>query len=371
MSISCHVKISNTYHEYNFKMPNRISVENIEDILGPEFNGLILINNEIATKLKYYRPSKIEIYESITSNRNNIIRILNLVKLLNKKKQEYLFMVRNVNYRDKLKCIFCGDKYIIKVDNILLSKGEKREEIFRNICLSCYMEDIEKRIVNTVKWHNMVNKKQKYLLCVSGGKDSLLLLDVFIKNGISTNCDYIFIDNEIELEGNSSKEVIEFIERKYKIHVNVLKLSQYYKGNLHLLMNKKENKIKYVNKCGICSLCVSLRNELVNKYALEKNIRNIVYGDNKNDFKRHCIQNSIMGKMEKKFFPVKNVSDNKYSIYPLFEITDKEALLWSRYNKLITVGECPYKSKSRELIDSFVNKFDILNPQIISSLLYR
>ena len=63
-------------------------------------------------------------------------------------------------------CHNCDKKPVYK-----LSSGE-------NLCKSCFMKYIEKKVRKTLRVYKLIDKKDDIAIAVSGGKDSLTVIDL-------------------------------------------------------------------------------------------------------------------------------------------------------------------------------------------------
>ena len=80
-----------------------------------------------------------------------------------------------------MKCSKCGNPKVIY----------KREQSGQLLCKDCFIESIEKKAIKTIKKEKLLDKGDKVLVALSGGKDSVTTLEVlesFRKRNIIDIC---------------------------------------------------------------------------------------------------------------------------------------------------------------------------------------
>lgn len=54
----------------------------------------------------------------------------------------------------------------------------KRKQSGQVLCKECFIESIQKKVIKTIKKEKLLEKGDKVLVALSGGKDSVTLLDI-------------------------------------------------------------------------------------------------------------------------------------------------------------------------------------------------
>ena len=67
-----------------------------------------------------------------------------------------------------MKCTKCGNPQVII----------KKEQSGQALCKDCFIESIEKKAIKTVKKEKLLDKGDKVLVALSGGKDSVTVLEI-------------------------------------------------------------------------------------------------------------------------------------------------------------------------------------------------
>ena len=67
-----------------------------------------------------------------------------------------------------MKCSKCGNPKVII----------KRQQSGQLLCKDCFIESIEKKVIKTVRKEKLLDKGDKVLVALSGGKDSVTTLEI-------------------------------------------------------------------------------------------------------------------------------------------------------------------------------------------------
>ena len=89
-------------------------------------------------------------------------------------------------------CTKCGNP------NVII----KRKASGQALCKDCFIESIEKKVKQTIKKENFIEKGDKVLVALSGGKDSVVTLEIlnsYVKRHIIELC-AVTIDEQRDLE---------------------------------------------------------------------------------------------------------------------------------------------------------------------------
>jgi len=160
------------------------------------------------------------------------------------------------------------------------SKCKKQAVIhLRSYRLALCEEHFLERFVNTVKRaikdYKLLTKRDRVLVAVSGGKDSLALWDVLLELGYSA--DGLYIDLGIKREnysGLSKRKAIAFAEqRNAKLHV--VDLKEEYGVGVPELARRSTRSV-----CGVCGI---VKRHVMNRIALEEGYTVLATGHNLDD----------------------------------------------------------------------------------------
>jgi len=125
-------------------------------------------------------------------------------------------------------------------------------------CRGHFLDFFYRRVEKTIKQFNMINKDEKVLVAISGGKDSLSLALCLKELGYNVSGYHI----DLGFEGFSDG-VIGFVEnfcKQYNINIKIERVSDF----LGLPMNE----VAKVMKRNSCSVCGKVKRYMMNKIGL-------------------------------------------------------------------------------------------------------
>jgi len=142
----------------------------------------------------------------------------------------------------------------------------------RGLCASCFDAYVLDRVEKTVKRFAMFTRKEKTLVAVSGGKDSLALWDILIRLGYDTTG--LFVDVGIR-EGAYSRrslDVMEAFARERGLELIVESLEKWWgKG------------IEEIGRRVLCPTCGMAKRYLTNRVAVDRGFDVLCTGHNLDD----------------------------------------------------------------------------------------
>ncbi len=173
------------------------------------------------------------------------------------------------------------------------------------------------KFIKFAELHNLFNKNSKILLGVSGGMDSMLMLDLFIKNNIKiavAHCNF-------KLRENESDNDEEFIEK-------------YSKENKLTFFSISFNTIEYAkqNKISIEMAARRLRYSWFDKLLQKHKFDSVAIAHHKDDIVETFNINIIRGTGIKGLTGIKEKTGN--IIRPLLFATKKQVIDYSKSNNL-------------------------------------
>jgi len=193
---------------------------------------------------------------------------------------------------------------------------------------------VEKRTEETIKKFKMFGKKERILVAVSGGKDSLNLW--YILNKLGYDADGFYID--LGIEGYSDKSKIFAQNMAKRMNKNLLVVE----------MNKEISDIISVSKKTkkpVCSVCGTVKRYYFNKTAKENGYGILVTGHNLDDEVAVLFGNTINWKIDylRRQYPVLEAKKGFIKkVKPFCRISEKESAMYSFFNKIDYIKiECP------------------------------
>ncbi len=162
-----------------------------------------------------------------------------------------------------MKCKKCGKEAVVKLRHYNLA-----------LCEDHFYEFIEGRVEKAIKKFKMFSKKDRILIAVSGGKDSMTLWYILKKLGY--NVDGLFIKLGSEKEVMPALEKVEKLAKELQAKLMIEDATQYLFG----LSTFEAAKIL---RRPTCSFCGMVKRYLMNKVAYEKGYDVLVTGHNLDD----------------------------------------------------------------------------------------
>jgi len=232
----------------------------------------------------------------------------------------------------------------------------------------------ERKIRQTIQKYNLLSKKDKVIVAVSGGKDSMSVMYILKTLGYNTSALHINLEmgkwSEIHL--NNIKKLCS--ELKVPLHVYSVR------KELGRSMCSIKSIVKSHTRLQDCTICGILRRWLINRKARELGADKLVTGHNIDDASQTVLMNYFKGNL---FVGINEgpkvgiISDKKFvqRIKPLYFIPEKEVENYSRAQKFPVIYErCPcvvnaYRHKIRQMLDEFEKKNPKLKENIVKSYL--
>ena len=218
---------------------------------------------------------------------------------------------------------------------------------------------MEEKVLETIRKYDLIESGNKVLIAVSGGPDSMCLLDVFnkIKEKLKIEIAVVHVNHGIRREAQEETEYIKKYCKKYNINMYI----------------KYENVVELAkqDKIGIEEEGRKVRYKFFNEVLQEHKFNKIAIAHNMNDKAETILMNIIRGAGSLGLKGIDPKRENKY-IRPLIEIERKEIEEYCRINKLEpkfdeSNNDNTYtRNKIRNILIPFIKKE--FNPNIIKSI---
>ena len=131
-------------------------------------------------------------------------------------------------------CSKCGNPHVII----------KREQSGQYLCKDCFIESIEKKVIKTVRKEKLLDKGDKVLVALSGGKDSVTTLEIlnsFRKMNIIDIC-AVTVDEGIDNYRQDGVDIAIRHAQRLGIEHKVVSLKDTYGITLDEIMKKPNHK---------------------------------------------------------------------------------------------------------------------------------
>ncbi len=253
-------------------------------------------------------------------------------------------------------CKRCKIKPVIK-----LISGE-------SLCKTCFLNYFERKVRKTIRVNKLIGKKENLLVAVSGGKDSLSVLDVLLsiyKENRNVKISALLIDEGIKGYRENCIKAAEKYCKEMNVKLVVVSFKEEFKFTLD----------KVVKGRRACSVCGVLRRSLLNTKARELKATKLVTGHNLDDEAQTIIMNQFRRNMDasSRLGPItgnENNEDFVRRIKPFYFMAEKEIMVYAFLKNLAyEFNECPYNVDSyRNQIREMLNKFEELYPGTKNSI---
>lgn len=259
-----------------------------------------------------------------------------------------------------MRCTKCGNEKVII----------KKEQSGQYLCKDCFIESIEKKVIKTVKKEKLLDKGDKVLVALSGGKDSVTLLNIldsFRQRHIIDIC-AVTVDEGIANYRQDGVDIATRHAERLGIEHRVVSLKKEYGISLDEIMQKE-------NRKGSCTYCGVFRRTIINKAAREMGATKIATGHNLDDEVQAIMMNYLEGNTDNLTkLGAKTESEAEEftpKIKPLREIPEREIGLYVVAKELeVHFDSCPYAQQSfRREVGEIINQLNEKHPTIKYSTL--
>jgi uncharacterized protein (TIGR00269 family) len=264
--------------------------------------------------------------------------------------------IKNQNNNKSKLCDKCNNEKVIT-----LAYGP------HNFCKNHFNKFFENRFKKTIRKHDLFKSKEKLLVAVSGGKDSLvtlLLLNKYFSK--SNSIEVLIIDEGVKGYRKQAINVAKKTCEKLKIKYDIISFKEKFGiTNDQIMPLILENK----KLGGTCAFCGTMRRNIMNSFAKKNKFDKLVTGHNLDDEVQSFVMNVFNNEIERvirsgaKPGIIKNAGFVK-RIKPLYETPEKEIIAYCAFNNIEHYSQdcCPYswtakRNEYREMLNHFENRF--------------
>lgn len=221
------------------------------------------------------------------------------------------------------------------------------------------MERLEEKVLNTIKKYNLIQKGDKIVIGVSGGPDSMTLLDVLnkLKKSLEIQIYVAHINHMLREEADSETKYVQDFCEKIKVECYIKKID----------IEKKAKVQKISTELAGRNARYAFFEEIAQKVGANK----IATAHNANDNAETVLMNVMRGSGISGLKGIEKIREGKF-VRPIIECTRKEIEAYCEKNELNpkydkTNTENIYtRNKIRNLLIPYIQKE--FNPNIIESL---
>ncbi|NIM25483.1 MAG: TIGR00269 family protein [Nitrososphaeria archaeon] len=241
------------------------------------------------------------------------------------------------------------------------------------LCSECFSNSILRKTAKTISKFKMIQNDELVAVAVSGGKDSLALLDIMSKMASNHNfrIKAITIDEGIPGYRNEALEIVEKFCNKLNVEFKVYPYKELFDLSLDEALDMRENE-----KTSSCSICGTLRRRAMEFAAKDIGANVIATGHNLDDTLQTFLINMLSGDTNKVGWMDPDTSGNSLrKIKPFCEIYESEIVFYAFTNDIPFQSEpCPHmnegiRTEIREFLNSLENQHSGIKNNLYQSIL--
>ena len=257
-------------------------------------------------------------------------------------------------------CDKCGNTHVII----------KREHSGQLLCRDCFIQSTQQKVLSDIRKQKLIEKGDKVLVALSGGKDSVMLLDILNllhKRGM-VDLVALTIDEGIHGYREDGIRMAYQNVNRMGIEHRVVAFKDYLGHTLDEIMENPMGR-------GSCTYCGVFRRWILNQVAKEEKATKIATGHNLDDEVQSIVMNYFEGNIQNltRIGPISESLNKNFivKIKPLREIPEKETALYVLARDLpVHLAGCPYVGDSfRAEIGTYLKEITQKHPTIMYSTL--
>jgi uncharacterized protein (TIGR00269 family) len=241
------------------------------------------------------------------------------------------------------------------------------------LCSKCFSSSIVRKTAKTISKHNMIQNDELVAVAVSGGKDSLALLNIINQMTKTHNfrIKAITIDEGIPGYRNEALEIVQEYCAKLNVEHKVFSYKELFDLTLEEALDLRESE-----KTSSCSICGTLRRRAIDHAAKNIGADVIATGHNLDDTLQTFVINMLSGDTTKiGWMDPDNMSNTLRKIKPFCEIYESEIVFYAFTNDIPFQTEpCPHmtegiRTEIREFLNSLEGKHSGIKNNLYQSII--
>lgn len=230
-----------------------------------------------------------------------------------------------------------------------------KKAVNTNLCKDHFIEFFEDKVYQTIDEFDLIKDGQRVAVAVSGGKDSLTILNILAKK---YDVYAIAIDEGIEDYRETTLNILKEFCNKIYVELSIYSFEDEFGASLDRALELLGEKP--------CTVCGIFRRYLLNKYSANYDV--LATGHNLDDESQVILMNLLKNQVEllARMGPKSGIiEDNKFitRIKPLYFLSEKQVMAYIILNGIPTdMKECPYAFESfRAKVRDKLNNQENLN----------
>lgn len=222
------------------------------------------------------------------------------------------------------------------------------------------------RFVRAINEFNLINENDKIMVCISGGKDSMLLAKCFEE--LHQHSKFVFDVCYVVMNPGYQKENLDLLKENLK-KLNI---------DAEIFDSDIFNVVSKISKDNPCYMCARMRRGVLYNYAKEKGCNKIALGHHFDDVIETILLNVLYAGEYKTMMPKlhsENFSDMEL-IRPLYYVHEADIKNWVEYCGLkflncacsVTDGSIEKDSKRKE-VKKLINDLRVINKNVDINIL--
>ena len=261
-------------------------------------------------------------------------------------------------------CTQCGYEHVVI----------NRKYNGQKLCGSCFIKSIEKKVLKTIKKQKLINKGDKVLVGLSGGKDSVALLKILniLKEKRIIELEAVTVDEGIAGYREEGVRIAKEVAEELNVKHHIISLDEEYNFTIDKIM---QFEAKEEHPQHACTYCGVFRRQIFNQMARKINATKIATGHNLDDETQSILMNYLEGNVNNivRIGYKTEAKDERFTpkIKPLREIPEKEIGLYVLESGFeVHFDGCPYAHESfRMEVGDFLRETSLKHPTIMFSTL--
>jgi len=246
----------------------------------------------------------------------------------------------------------------MKCDRCENESAYSRKYSGESLCSGCFSNSILRKTAKTISKYNMIKNGELVCVGVSGGKDSLALLDILKKMSDTHNFEIVAVTIDEGIPGyrDEALEIVTEFCKKLDVKLKIYSYKNLFDLTLEESLEMREDK-----KTSSCAICGTFRRRALDHAAEEIGADVIATGHNLDDGIQTFLINTLSGDTNKIGWmnPEKN-SMKIRKIKPFSAIYESEIVFYAFTNDLPFQSEpCPHMNEAiRTEIREFFNSLE-------------